>query len=211
MLGENEIVSIFGIKGTGKTTLCQKLQRVAPRVVIFDALHEYPESRDPRTWHVQSWDGFVAAIRQTLDQDVFRIVVKFDVEADSHSDLFDQMLRVLYYRGDVCIVVEEAWQFAPKAHLPKWLNRCILTGRHRDLSMIITAQRPATVHNSLISQSHHVLAGQLFLPHDLRALADFMGDAVHQLPRLKPHHFLHFSPGRPLRMITTARGKREKP
>lgn len=199
MFSATDVVTILGKRGSGKTTLGRKIQSVYPRLVIFDRLHEYECEENEE---VETFDAFAEKIKWSLDQEQFKIVFRFDIEADNHDEVFNHALRVLYYRGSCCVVVEEVHNFASTHFLPQWFREILLTGRHRELSLILTSQRPAEIHKTLLSQSAHIFCGSMHESNDLRYLSSFMGDDAEKLPHLPQFRFLHFRPGEPSQEIS---------
>lgn len=188
----------MGKRGSGKTTLSRKLQ-FFPRIVIFDRLHEYTSDEGKI---VKTFSEFADAIRDTVESSSFKIIFQFDIEQDNHSEVFNQALKLLYYRGSVAIVIEEVWNFASPHFLPKWFEELLLTGRHRGCALITTSQRPAAIHKTILSQSHHIFCGTLHERNDLRYLSEIMGESVDQLPKLGVFRFLWFRPGQPNKVIS---------
>ncbi len=201
MFGRTDVITALGRRGSGKTSLSRWIQTVYPRVVIFDRLNEYPEEHGPGKWTVRTFDEFCEAVKGSHGLKRFKILFQFDIEEDNHSAVFDEAMRVIYYRGDLCVVVEEVHHFATAHHLPKWLKEVLLTGRHRALALIATSQRPAEVHKTLLSQCHHIFCGTLNEANDVKYLASVMGSAARRVAALKPFQFVHFRPGEPVSII----------
>lgn len=199
MIGVTDIITILGKRGSGKSTLGKYIQRVFPRVVVFDRLHEY--SGDKSAIYVSTWEEFSEAIRATAAAARFKIVYQFDIEATNDDAVFNEAMRILYYRGSICVVIEEVHVFASAHYLPQWLREALLTGRHRKMALIATSQRPAELHKTLLSQSHHIFSGTLHEKNDVNYLASVMGEAAFSLSQLKPFHFLHFRPGEKTQVI----------
>jgi len=193
-----DVFLCLGQKGCGKSYLARKIQSAYPRVVIFDTLQEYDDEDMVFNFHDFS-DRLLSYEREKTQN--FRLVYQFDPESDAHSAEFNEAMRVLYYRGDVQIVIEECQNFASVHSMPKWLNRAILTGRHQNLSMVFTTQRPGELNKSLLSQCKHVFTGNLFEKNDIEYSRAYLGQDAYTLINLKPREFLYFSPGKqPIKM-----------
>ena len=185
-----DIVTIWGRRGCGKTSISRSVQKhpAFPRRVIFDLLHEYKARKGRHI--VEGFDALARVLAATLSEDCFEIVVHFDIENDSHSEDLDRMLRLLYYRGSVCIVLEEVHNFASLNFCPNWLRKIVTMGRHRKIGMITTSQRPAEVHPLIRSQAHHFICGALDEPNDRKYLEKKLGEAAEKLESIKPTYFI---------------------
>lgn len=191
MFSATDVISVLGKRGSGKTTLGRTIQRAFPRVVIFDRLHEYNSENTPGAVFCDSFESFAQKIIETVEAKRFKIIYRFDIEKTNHDEELNQALRILWYRGSVLIVIEEVHVFATAHHMPQWLKELILTGRHRGNGILITSQRPAEVHKTLLSQSHHLMVGPMHETNDLNYLRSVLGAGVDKLPRLQQFTFLH--------------------
>ena len=198
--GATDVITILGKRGSGKSTLAWEFAKLYPRLIVFDPLNEHDESNF--THVVDTFDDFADAILATARKANFRILYRFDVESDSHDEEFNHAQRVLYYRGDVAQLVEEVWIFSGKGAIPKWLRQCYLTGRHRGLAIIVTSQRPASVHKDIMAQTNQFFSGTMFESNDVRYLAEFLGkENAESLRNLPPYRFLHYRPGQPSQVV----------
>ena len=193
-VGGNDVVVIFGRRGHGKTTVSKKLQEAFDRLVIIDRLREY---RDKDAKYARSFQELSTLILESRDQKKFKIIFQFEIEHDEIE--FNEALRLIYYRGDLCLVVEEVHHFASPHTMPSMLKEILLTGRHQNIALIATTQRPGELHKTLLSQAHHVFAGSVHETNDIKYLSGFMGPIADELSSLKKHDggsdFIHFQPG----------------
>lgn len=199
MFSQTDIISIIGKRGSGKSTLGRAIQKGYPRKIIIDRLGEYP--LNDSNIFVDTFYDFSEKIKQTLHDQSFTIVFGFDIESQNHDELFNQVLRIAYYRGNVSVVIEEIHHFASPYMLPQWLRETLLTGRHRGLSLISTTQRPAELHKTILSQSNHIFSGCLYEKNDIDYLKHFMGEDAFKLQNIPIGKFLHFMPGSPSKIV----------
>lgn len=200
MAGATDIVTILGKRGSGKSTLAWEFAKLYPRLVVFDILSEHDESNFDFTVH--SFNAFADAMLKTEYSESFKILYRFDVESDAHDDEFNHALRIIYYRGDLAILIEEVWNYSSKGFLPKWLRQTYLTGRHQSLAVITTSQRPASVHKDIMAQTTEFYAGTMFETNDVKYIGEFTGkDNAERLRMIPQFSFLRYIPGRPIEIV----------
>lgn len=192
-----DVIGIFGRRGCGKSFLAKKIQDAFPRLFIFDSLHEYPESE----FDIYNFDEFCDAIRQSVGKSSFRYIIRFDIETAKKSETFEQMIRLLYYRGSVTVVIEEVQNFCTPHYIDHYLENAFLTGRHRDLSIIYTTQKPSTVNKKILSQSTKIFCGGLQTRSDIYEVANFLGDVSKTISELKDRQFLFWEVGQEVKKI----------
>lgn len=198
--GPTDKIAIFGRSGCGKSTLQTAITSCYPRLIVIDRMREH-SSGDFITSNFEDYARFLTQMIQT-NQPRFKLVYQFDIECltDQQEMFFEQALRLAYRYGQVtgnnlCLSVEEVQFFAPPTYIPHWLKECVLTGRHANLAVVVSSQRPAAVHKDLVSQSSHLYVGQLFEMRDMEYLRHTIGEAAFQAKELPQGEFLHYSLG----------------
>lgn len=129
----------------------------------------------------------------------FTIIFQFDPERADNVAEFDQALRVLFHRGkltgeNLLVVIEEVQNFASTHQMPQWLRNSLLIGRHANQALLFTSQRCGEVHKTVISQAHHVFAGQMQEKNDVEYCRYILGDRAFELQKLPPRRFLYYRP-----------------
>lgn len=200
MFKSSDKITIIGKSGSGKTTLSKKLHEsgLFKRVVVFDRMDEYDGSNYNAICY--DFNQFTIAIKRLCNYPRFRILFKFNIESTGHDDDFNEALRIIYYLGGTCAVIEETWNFSSNKFLPKWYKEILLTGRHGQnkltgdsVGLITTSQRPAEVHKTVFSQSNHVFVGTLFENNDIKYIAEFIGhENAEKCKTLPVGKFLHY-------------------
>jgi DNA helicase HerA-like ATPase len=187
-------ITILGNTHCGKSTMGRKLHEsgVWPRVVVFDLAEEYTSAGFD--FVTRSFSEFCSDIVDAAERDKFRLLYKFDAEAEAEDPEFNEALRILFYMGNVLIVIEEVWNVATKSRMPKWLKKIVLQGRHKGIGLLSTSQRTAETHNTVISQSAHLFCGIHSHRDEKKYLAGFIGnDLAEKLSTLKRGEFIRRS------------------
>jgi hypothetical protein len=185
-----DCILIMGRRGCGKSYLCKKIQSVWPRRIIIDSLSEYTEGDI-----VFNFFEFTEKLKYYKANNIsqFEIVYQFDPENELSEEEFNQIMRVSYYFGNVQVVIEECQLYSNPHKMPKWLKNSLLTGRHQNMSLLFTTQRPAELHKTILSQCTHIFCGQILEGNDLRYLSSFLGRESDKLPTLPERNFLYFT------------------
>ncbi len=195
---EDDVFIVLGRRGCGKSHLARGIQKCYPRKVIFDTLGEYD---DPAHLRCDSFGTFERALIEAHDRPEFTIVFQFDLDREDQEAELNAVLRSLYRRGEefktsTLIVLEEVQTFATTHRMPHWLKHCLLRGRHRDLALLFTTQRPGECHKTIISQANYVFCGSLHERNDVDYARSVLGDQAHELATYPDREFLLFRPGR---------------
>ncbi len=192
MIGPTDCILIMGQRNCGKSYLCKKIQNLWPKRVILDSLGEY-EGRESETCH--SFHEFTQKLTEfkSLNLQEFTLIYQFDPESPVSQTEFDQIMRVCYYFGNIQIVIEEIQLYSSPHSLPHWLKQNLLIGRHQNLSLIFTSQRPGEVNKTIISQCSHIFVGKIVEGNDLNYLKSILGQQIQRLTTIEKRKFLYYS------------------
>lgn len=168
----------------------------------MDPLGEHADAGATRVVH--GFEEAAAALIETQRHPEFRIVFRPDIEtADEESRAeFNELLRVIYYRGNVLLQVEEVQLFCSPHFMPHWMEKCLLMGRHRNVACLFTTQRPGLCHKTIVAQAGHVFCGSLHEKNDVDYTRSILAERAFELMDLPERQFLYFQPGKPLQKIT---------
>lgn len=193
MINSTDCILIMGQRGCGKSYLCKNIQSLWPKRVIIDSLGEYDEHEAVHSFH-----EFTERLIQlkNSNSDSFVLVYQFDPESSLSQAEFDQIMRVCYYFGNIQVVIEEVQLYASVHSIPHWLKQCLLTGRHQNLSLIFTSQRPGEINKTIISQCAHIFCGKIVEGNDLRYVSSFLNQDSQKLTSLDKRRFLYFCEGK---------------
>lgn len=140
-LKKRKVIAIFGITGSGKTTLAKKILPRFPRQIIIDPNEEYEGTLRVRTiGELEEFFEFVGA------DENYRIVCTF--ENDAHAD---QVFDLAWYVGNVLVVVDEAASYMEQPS-PELL-RLVRRGRHQAVSLLFLSPRVPDIHPDVRSMA----------------------------------------------------------
>lgn len=168
MFTQHSNITIFGMTGSGKSVLCRTLQEYFKNVIVFDTLYEYSDNEGIVFYDFQNFARYLIET-EYMEVLPYRIIVRFPPDLDENSEI-NNYLKMIYFRGDCTVVLEEVQNFASVHKIPKYLKQISLTGRHKKVNFITTTQRIAEIHKSLISQAHHIFSGFTDNPNDIKTL-----------------------------------------
>ncbi len=165
----NCIIGVVGRRGSGKSTSAKKLLQATPRLFLFDVMGEH--SWVPNPLSIPDWPRFVAW--SGGEQQFAGALIPEDLDAELAT-----FARAAYDRGDCLVGLEEVPMYCSPGALPDALDRLVRLGRHRQVSVVWTAQRMAEVARRLTAATDVFLLFRQTEPRDLEALAERCGAEV---------------------------------
>ena len=183
---------IMGRSGCGKSYLARRLQGIWPRRIIIDSLSEYDD-------HKNKFYDFNLISTELINLKAqnarkFTLVFQFNPENEDANEVFNQLIRVGYYFGNLLIVIEEVQNFSSPHYLPHWLKNALLTGRHKGLALMFTTQRPGELNKTIVSQCKHIFCGNLIDKNDINYVSGFLNEESIKLINLKDRQFIYRGP-----------------
>jgi hypothetical protein len=199
MIKDARCIAVYGRRGSGKTTLVQRLLVGCDRVVVFDPLGQY--AREFRWSGAVSLGALHLQVRAGWERG-FRIALtpSGDFAAELHRlSVYLWAVQEPYDLGrdhrKLTLVVEEANLSMPVARLPGDMQgflRLVLQGRHRGIEIIGVTQRPALVSADFRGNVAETCVFGLGFEDDCRLFRRH-AEAVAALPA---HSYLRFVDGR---------------
>jgi hypothetical protein len=175
-MARNVVISVFGRKGSGKSTLVREIVDEAPRVIVFDTMGEYARKRDKI---FDTFESAASELGRVQHERRFRVIIQLVDEEDALA-----AMRVAYDVPACLIVVEETSFYCSPSYLPMELARFVRYGRHREIDQIYVSRRPAEIHRDLTAQSDLIVSFQQHEPGDVEYLRKVMGPDADRLPGL---------------------------
>lgn len=161
-MNSNELATISGKRGFGKTTLAKTLISGLSRVAIWDPMGEYggPHAYIPRQGNASEFNEWVKSY-----WNVGNICLMVD-EADQ--------------------------VMAERKELPEFANKVVNLGRHRNIGMIMITRRLANLSKTAVSQSADLFLFHHFLINDIKYLEGMIGNDAYKLKDLAKYQYLHY-------------------
>jgi len=191
MIKPTDCAIVLGQRGCGKSFLAKNWQSLWPRRIIIDSLNEYQSGE----LIVHNFNDFADTLSHydEIKRDKFEIIYQFDFETRNREVIFEEILKLCYYFGNVLIVVEEIQLYSSPHNLPWRLENALMTGRHQNIALLFTSQRPGLVNKSIFSQCSHQFVGRITEGNDLKYLRNVLGSEADKLSQLPDRKFLYFS------------------
>lgn len=180
----NEIITVLGQRGSGKSSWVKKHIPNVPRFILWDTLGEYT-----------SFEQF-----ENL-QDLFNYVHKnqggpFQAVYNSiENEDFERVCQIVGAVENCCFIIEEVDTYATPTQCPYELMKLLKIGRHYNISMIFVSRRPAEIHRMITSQSQRFILCKIIEPNDVRYLKSVVGPVADELPGLEILHYVDWKHG----------------
>ena len=157
------MTAVLGKTGTGKSLWTKLYTQNNDRLLVFDPQASFENIE----WlnHEMIFDAFdeTGEIREE----------KFRLGAFEFESL-ETFANTAFVTGENLLVLEESSQIFEKARaLPQWANRLTFMGRHKAVSMLVTAQRAASIPIDLRSQISRVISFRQTEKSDMKWLEEF--------------------------------------
>ena len=169
---EREIVIVLGRTGQGKSVWTRQFLKHKSRIFVFDPL------MDVRAKYGSQKDLLDIYDAGELVGGKIRLGI-------SSPDDVELLSAISFIAGDAWLVIEEAsFLFPPGGRAPEWLREPIFLGRHRRLSILITAQRPTSIPVDLRSQASRIVCFSQHERRDTQWLDSYFLDRADQISDL---------------------------
>jgi hypothetical protein len=174
------IITVAGMRGSGKTTKVRQLVRRCRRLLVAD-----PEGKwDPGDGEVLVTSSMelraLIMAGNLLDSDrAFRIVYR------DHPNVVRLVAPGVAYALRRCTLVpDELSQFCTPNLLPDPLNNCLAFGREREINIVGTTREPQEIHDRFFSQADLVYFFHFEPGNGLERVLRRYGKLAAELPAL---------------------------
>jgi len=179
---QNKIVGVVGRKGSGKSRVFQAMLQRSSRLFLLDTMGEHDWISN-RFYSLQGVNRFLgwASLQE-------RFAGSFVCEDEEVEPSFDQVAGWVYEQGRMTLGIEEIPFFCQPGFLLSGFDRIARLGRHREISLVYTAQRMAEVARRLTAATDVFLLFSNTEPRDLDAIATRCSREVADLVSELPEH-----------------------
>lgn len=172
---EREIIIVLGKTGQGKSIWTRYYCKNLPRVFASDLLQDFRANYVTRD----------ALIKLHYDQ-IINDDSKFRIATYEADDL-SLLGSIAFLQGTCHLVMEEmGFYFEPGSRAPSWMREAAFLGRHRELSLILTAQRPTSIPTDLRSQASRIICFNQIEKSDIGWLSSYFGERMDEISELAP-------------------------
>lgn len=182
---QNKIIGVAGRKGSGKSTVARLILQACSRLFMFDTMGEHawiPE-------RFESQEEAVMWLMETPYRETF--IGSLIPSGDDFEAEFSEMCVEVYAAGNMLFAVEEVPMLSTAGYVPKKFNKIVRLGRHRNLSVLYTAQRLSECPRALTSATDMFVLFCHSEPRDLDAIAERCGrEIAEKVQGLGDHGFL---------------------
>lgn len=187
----NEIVTIIGHKGYGKTKLTEMLALLKRRpTIIADPRYQF----DTKPWrvHFRSVGQFRKWI---MDRENITVFYDYHLELVVQGidpEGFEELARIVMKMQVIAFVIDEVDMFAPATMTNKAaFYHLIHYGRHNRIDIITTSRRPANISRNLTSQTDLFFFSRIRENTDKKYIEDYIGkELAETAKRLQRFTFL---------------------
>lgn len=173
------IVAVLGASGSGKSAWIKRQIAKAPRLLIWDAMHEYGA-------HGQVVNELGRLCEILSSEKRFAVVFQPVPDTAKRQQQFDLLCRIALATGNLMLVVEELRFVTKPSRAPVGWAQVCLTGRHKGLRVIGASQRPASIDKDFLGNATMIHCGRLVYPEDVRAVSRAGGIPEAAIQALKP-------------------------
>lgn len=176
---QREIVIITGKTGYGKSTWLALYCSGKRRIFAFDPFRKFPAT------YLTEEEILAGVNRGDFEQGK-----EFAVASHNLPDL--ELIGALSFLcGDCLLVIEECGFVWRKGEgIPEWLREIVLLGRHKNVSLAVTAQAPIFIPIDLRSQAHRFVSFRVTEQRDIDWTQQYLGERVAEISELPRYECL---------------------
>lgn len=178
----NDRLFITGKTSSGKSVwITHQLPKVQ-RFVFYDPKHEH--------------DRLAATMVNTLED--LRLALKTHSRISFRpyfidDEMFNSLCQMIWQHGNTLFVIDETAFHVDSFKIQPYHSLLQRLGRKRGIGVWNCTQRPRTAHNTLLSETDHVISYKLMLETDRKKLADSFDPLFLTCNSLPDYNYIYYS------------------
>ncbi len=184
---QKKITIAIGKTGSGKSYLVKKLIEKKKRLLVYDTMCEYKYGVvfEDRRKFIEFW--------RRIYIHPYRLIYR---PLNDPASEIDEIAEAVYLLGDTCFVLEEVTAYCSEHQISDQLAHIIQRGRHKNIELIATTQRPYGLHRLLTSQAKEIYVFNTNEPRDRQYLNALLGSDIEaKLDSLKQFEYIKWQDG----------------
>lgn len=193
-------ISIIGGKGSGKTTFLKMFLKQESPVVAYDPLAVI-KSKNLDAFRIllkvkdideKRIDLLMKVVNNTLKKGK-NVILSFDNMVQEEEIAIANLTLPKLALKDGFVLFDEIHEFVPLHSQSIEVERYIRHCRNKNVGVVMTSQRPASVHKNVLALTDYLILFRLTWSHDLNAVRELLKDVldrdevskiIAELPRL---------------------------
>ena len=144
---QNQIVAVFGHRGSGKTTwILDNLKNFTPFLLV-DPLY------DPKFKNLDLYP--ITDLEQGFE--LFKVGEPRRCYISPNLATFDIFCGLCLAKGDITLIVDEVDQFCTSQYMTRHFKELVRIGRHRQVNLIAASRRPHEMNPLIRSQANRFI------------------------------------------------------
>jgi len=178
----NQRLFVTGMTGSGKSYWIKKFLGQIDRFVFYDPKFEHG---DINATVVFSPSELLAVLDRGVGRVVYRPMVIDDED-------FNCICKVIYNQGNLVFVIDELFYHVTSSKITDWHSILLRVGRKRGVGVWNCTQRPRScLHNTILSETNHIVCFKLMLETDRRKLAESFDPLFMTANSLEPYYWIY--------------------
>jgi len=178
----NNRLFITGKNGSGKSVwICHQLPKIS-RYIFYDPKHEH--------------DNINAVMVNTIED--LRLAVKQHPKISFrpfliNDEMFDELCKIIWEIGNTLFIIDETAFHVDSFKIMPYHSILQRLGRKKGIGVWNCTQRPRQAHNTLLSETDHVIAFKLMLDTDRKKLADNFSPLFEQANTIQDYNYIYYN------------------
>ena len=180
----NERLFITGKTGSGKSYWVKKQLNQLDRFIFYDPKHEH---KDIEGTSVNSLNDLKAALAQGVKHIIYKPFAMDD-------EVFNSICEIVWLEGNITLIIDEIAFHATSSSILTWHSVLLRLGRTKGIGVWNLTQRTRScLHNTILSETTHVICFKLMLETDRKKLAESFDPLFMEAHNLDEFHYIYYN------------------